>query len=189
MKNDLRKRVMKLTSKALALSVLLLGFVGYASADTTWTLDATFTDGLTANGSFVTDSSLDFLSWDVTFAGGTLAHDFVDSSSSLPPGAIGVQTPGFPAFTGQVQVLYFANQPGFDPYVDFYLGDLLTPAGGSISLVGGYSCDGTCYLLDSTATNTLVGTSSASPVPEPTSLLLMGSGLLGLAKMRMKKKA
>src|ERR1017187_8770933 len=81
--------------KMLALAVLLLGFGNHALAGVIWNLNATFTDGMTASGVFVTDDSMDFTSWDVFFAGGTLAHDFESSSATLPPGAIGVEIPGF----------------------------------------------------------------------------------------------
>src|ERR1035438_8847497 len=81
--------------KMLALAVLLLGFGNHALAGVIWNLNATFTDGMTASGVFVTDDSMDFTSWDVFFAGGTLAHDFESSSATLPPGAIGVEIPDF----------------------------------------------------------------------------------------------
>jgi hypothetical protein len=154
--------------KMLALAVLLLGFGNHALAGVIWNLNATFTDGMTASGVFVTDDSMDFTSWDVFFAGGTLAHDFESSSATLPPGAIGVEIPGFPTFPDQVEELFFAKEPGFDPYVDFYLGSLLTDAGGAIPLVGAFSCDGTCYELNSNDSNTLVGTA----VPEPSTIVL-----------------
>src|ERR1039457_4193919 len=141
--------------KMLALAVLLLGFGNHALAGVIWNLNATFTDGMTASGVFVTDDSMDFTSWDVFFAGGTLAHDFESSSATLPPGAIGVEIPGFPTFPDQVEELFFAKEPGFDPHVDFYLGSLLTDAGGAIPLVGAFSCDGTCYELNSNDSNTL----------------------------------
>jgi hypothetical protein len=119
--------------------VLFLCLANHALAgDITWNLNASFTDGLTASGFFVTDDSLDFASWDVVFAGGTAAHDFESSSATAPPGAVGVEIPGFFAFPGQVEELFFAQQPGFDPYVDFYLGSLLTNAGGGGPLVGEY---------------------------------------------------
>src|ERR1022692_4717363 len=97
-----------------------------------------------------------------------LAHDFESSSATLPPGAIGVEIPGFPTFPDQVEDLFFAKEPGFDPYVDFYLGSLLTDAGGAIPLVGAFSCDGTCYELNSNDSNTLVGTA----VSEPSTIVL-----------------
>jgi hypothetical protein len=164
--------------RGLALAVWLLGFGNCALAgEVTWDLNATFTDGMTASGFFVTDDSLDFTSWDVLFAGGTVAHDFESSSATLPPGAIGVEIPGYFAFPGQVEELFFAQEPGFDPYVDFYSGSLLTDAGGAIPLVGAFSCDGTCYGLNPNDSNTLVGTPSA--VPEPSAMVL-SAPILGL---------
>ncbi|MGA2741495.1 MAG: hypothetical protein ABSG65_29175 [Bryobacteraceae bacterium] len=111
-----------------------------------------------------------FTSWDMVFAGGTVAHDFISSSATAPPGAAGVEIPGYFAFPGQVEELFFAEQRGFDPYVDFYLGSLLTDAGGAIPLVGAFSCDGTCHELNPDDSNTSVGTPSA--VPEPSTIVL-----------------
>src|ERR1035438_10618208 len=69
--------------KMLALAVLLLGFGNHALAGVIWNLNATFTDGMTASGVFVTDDSMDFTSWDVLFAGGTLAHRSEEHTSEL----------------------------------------------------------------------------------------------------------
>src|ERR1039458_1741752 len=63
--------------KMLALAVLLLGFGNHALAGVIWNLNATFTDGMTASGVFVTDDSMDFTSWDVFFAGGTLVLGYL----------------------------------------------------------------------------------------------------------------
>src|ERR1022692_4620557 len=108
--------------KMLALAVLLLGFGNHALAGVNWKLNRPFTECMTTLGLFRPGCRLDFTSWDVFFAGGTLAHDFESSSATLPPGAIGVEIPGFPTFPDQVEELFFAKEPGFDPYVDFYLG-------------------------------------------------------------------
>ncbi len=175
---------------ALLLLALFVGFATCASADVVWNLNATFADGLTATGTFTTtggSSSVNptFVSWDVTFAGGTLAHDFVDSSTTAPPGAILTEIPGgAPEPAGTVEELGFANEPGFDPYVDFYLSTYITDAGGSMTMVGAQSCDGTCYGLNPDHPHTL-----ASQTPEPSAIVLFGTVtcILGAAFRRRKR--
>jgi len=185
----------KAVSRSLVIVALFSGFAACASADpiyAVWTLDATFTDGMTATGTFATrggSSSVapTFISWDITFAHGTLAHDFVDSSSTLPPGAILTQFPPNVSWpTGTAELLGFAHQPGFDPYVDVFLGTVLTNAGGKMTLDGAASCDGTCYSLDPGKSNTLAGVT----VPEPSALIFLGTvvGILGATTFRRRKQ-
>ncbi len=137
----------------------------------------------TAVGTFVTSggsssSSPTFVSWNVVFSGGTLAHDFTDSSSTSPQGAILAQIPGgTPEPVGTVEELGFANEPGFDPYVDFYLGTYLTNGGGPMTILGAQSCDGTCYGLNTRDSNSVV------ILPEP-SAVLFPSTILGLVGFR-----
>jgi len=182
----------KFYARALTVLTLLIGFGSCASAGILWTLNATFSDGLTATGTFTTtggssSTNPTFVSWNVTFAGGTLAHDFVDSSATSPQGAIFTQIPGFPGTNpAQLEELGFGNEPGFDPYVDFYLGSYLTDAGGTMALWGAFSCDGTCYGL---AANPQVPNSlSAAAVPEPSAIILLGTFacILGTAFRRRK---
>ncbi len=178
--------------RSLWIGALLIGLGTCASADTDWTLNATFTDGLTATGTFVTTGGSSsvaptFVSWDITFAGGTLAHDFVDSSSNAPPGAIAVEFPPNASWpTGTLEELGFANEPGFDPYVDFFLSSYLTDAGGSMTFKGADSCDGTCYGLNVDQPHTLVGTA----VPEPSAVIFLGTvvGILGATTLRRRKQ-
>lgn len=182
-------------SRVLAITALLIAFTTIASADITWTLNATFTDGMTATGTFTTQGGSSsvaptFDAWNISFAGGTLTHNFVDSNTTVPPGAIGAQFPpngSWPAAT--LETLFFAHQPGFDPYVDFYLATVLTDAGGTMTFVGrgADACDGTCFSLDATKTNSLVGVA----VPEPSAVVLLTTviGILGATTFRRRKRA
>jgi len=181
------------TSRLLVVAALLIGCAACASADSVyavWTLDATFTDGLTAVGTFTTSGgsssvSPSFVSWDVTFSGGTLEHDFIDSSSTAPPGAILTEFPPNSSWpTGTDELLGFASEPGFTPYVDFFLGSVLTNAGGTMTLLGADSCDGTCYVLDAQADNTLTGIT----VPEPSAIVFLGTLLSILGAMASRRR-
>jgi len=180
----------KLFAGTLMVLALLVGFATCASADVIWNINATFTDGLTAVGTFTTSGGSGstgptFDSWDVTFSGGTLAHDFVDTNTSAPPGAILTEIPGgAPEPVGTVEELGFAKEPGFDPNVDFYLGTYITDAGGTMDLLGAFSCDGTCYVLSPDSTNTL-----ASATPEPSAIVLLGTVacIMGAAFRRRKR--
>jgi hypothetical protein len=93
-----------------------------AFADIEWTLNATFADGMTATGTFLTSggsasAAPTFVAWDVIFAGGTLSHDFVDSNLTHPAGAILVEFPPNAYWpTSTAEELGFANEPGFAPY-------------------------------------------------------------------------
>jgi hypothetical protein len=187
---DLRESKMsKHSIRMLLITAFLAGFCTCASADVLWTLDVTFTDGLTGVGTFVTTGGSGavaptFVSWDVTFAGGTAEHDFIDSSTGT--GTMGVEFPPnifWP--TDTEEELSFAA-PGFTPYVDFYLATPLTEAGGSILFegVGADSCDGTCYTLNPDHPETLVGL-----VPEPGAVFLLGTIVISVALAMRRQKA
>ncbi len=167
-----------------------------AFADIEWTLNATFADGMTATGTFLTSggsasAAPTFVAWDVIFAGGTLSHDFVDSNLTHPAGAILVEFPPNAYWpTSTAEELGFANEPGFAPYDDFYLGSALTAAGGTIPLIGAFSCGGNdhCPALAGT-NNSLVGVN----VPEPpvTEILacMVCSMTLGLIVVRRRRQS
>jgi hypothetical protein len=185
-----------MTSVALRTLTFAVSFFlcSSAFADVEWTLNATFTDGMTATGTFLTSggsASTDptFISWDVVFAGGTASHDFVDSNLTNPSGAIGVEFPPNPWWpTSTSEELGLAHDPGYAPYDDFYLGGILTDAGGTISLIGAYSCGGsdTCYSLAGTD-NSLVGVNVPEP-PVAESLACMACSLaFGLIVVRSRR--
>jgi len=192
-----------LNSRTLLIVALFMGVVACASADTTWSLNATFSDKLTAVGTFTTSGGSSsvaptFTSWDVTFTGGPGKDDFVDSPTKdgvigealLPNIYIGYG--GAP--TGTVAELEFAHDPGYSPYVDIYLKSALTPSGGTVTLIGGYDCPGcglldTGTLVDGTVTETSGSTGTALPEPSAISLLGTVSGILAIVIFRRRKRA
>lgn len=170
---------MNLGAKLLAAALFFAGFATYASADTTWTLDATFTyDGMTntATGTFTVNSGLSAItSWDITVTGTNTPAD--DTYTSAPPDIV-----EFPDTT-HVD-FYDANT---NQYIDLYLASPLSNAGGTINLLAGDNgettnstivCGSDCGVLDE-------GTLSAAP--EPLSLLLFGTGLVAIMGMVRRK--
>ena len=141
-------------SRTLPVAALLIGFAACASADTTWTVNATFTGphsaaNETATGTFTTrggSSSVApaFLSWDVSFTG---PNTFADSSATPATTVIGenlnpwIGDGGGPSGYPKETELSFAVNPGFSPYVDVYLDAPLTD-GGAVHVIGGYDCPG-----------------------------------------------
>ena len=173
---------MKKIAQLLAIAGLISGFATYASADTIWNVDATFSynsSGNTATGTFELDPSLNLVTWDLNVTGSNTPADNeytpLDSIAVLPDAT------HFDFYDGST------NQ-----YIDLYLQSAVTNAGGTINLLygdGGASRNSTIVCA---GCGTLVaGTVSTSPVPEPSSLSLIAGGvaLLGLVLLRKKRTA
>jgi len=166
-------------TKLLAIVGVVAGFATYASADTIWNLDATFSYNSLANtatGTFQLDPSLNLLSWDITVAGSNTPADDIYT----PGDSISV----FPDLTHLDFYDGSTNQ-----YINLYLQSPLTNAGGTIDLLygdGGASNNSTIVCA---GCGTLVsGTVSSVATPEPASIgFLSGAGILGIAFLRRKR--
>jgi len=171
--------------KFVALAVLFAGFATYASADSIWTINASFVypsngNTNTETGTFRLDPSLNLVTWDITVSGTNTLADNVytpgDSFRTLPEDPTHLD-------------LY---DGGSGTYIDLYFAAPLTNAGGTITLLAGNNganfdstivCDG-CGVLDTTEINTVIG---STVVPEPSGLMLLGSGFVGLLGVVRRK--
>jgi hypothetical protein len=162
----------------------------YASADTDWLLNATFSDGAVAKGVFATNSAGTALqSWNISVTGGLAVHDFVSASSngvstSTNFGQVTTVRNPFSWPAGTVEALEFADF-GENAYSVFYLGEKLT--GDPITIVGALACGASSSC--GTFTSGSIVDPPLSAVPEPVSIILLGSGVVFISlAMRRRGK-
>ena len=169
-----------LTIAAACMALGLAGAPAAASADTTWLVNATFTDGTPVTGKFTLDT-----------------YGYLTSAS--------LTTEPFGAFPGYTYTLADSSVSNGDFYVDFQPGyqgdlhlvfadDLTVPSENNPIVAAGasYECQGSfsCYDLGGGETR-FIGSGSAAFVPEPAAwaLALVGFAGLGAALRRRRNLA
>jgi PEP-CTERM motif-containing protein len=178
--------LVKPPSSITALVLLALtGLVPTASASpVTWDLSGvTFTSGASASGSFVYDAlTITYSSIDITVSGAAFGN-----------GTYTILDPGFGSSGSEIVAVpsVLADFTG-TPVLAFDFASPLTDAGGTIALLanghGIQQCvDALCgssFTVDALLAGSV--TTSVTSTPEPSSLLLLGSGLLGLMLRRKR---
>jgi hypothetical protein len=170
-----------------------------AATPISWTLTSvTFADGATASGSFVYDAGTQSLSaFDVTTTatpphdcgpGCTLilptdlpGHHYLDLTGFNPP----YPKAGFAVTDPPAPVTGYAGLP----FLALVFASPLSDAGGSLALsVGeGFCIDAGC--VNGTYIRSGSGSVAGTPVPEPASVLLFGSGLAAVIRRRLRQRA
>ncbi len=164
---------MKSLSKVLVVVCLLVAGSLGAMADTMWTLnDVAFDNGNVATGWFLVNPALNaFDAYSLMVTGPDTAAAFTATI------VVDAYLPNTVGFAG----------PGFAEFAVLYLSTPLTNAGGIVPIASGFDCPpiggcGTLLLANSGHNPELIGVT-----PEPTSLLLLGSGLGSIAFLLRRK--
>jgi hypothetical protein len=170
---------MRIATKLMIVLALLMVTGTCAKADSiTWTLnDVTFSNGNSLTGTFTTDLAI------TTFLGNTLTISGPTTSAVFPVATlVDAYLPG---------VIGIANSD-FSDYIDLYLASNLTSAGGVVDIAIGFDCPGCGVLIVNQDTYVDGVLTSSITAPEPSSVLLLGTGLMsliGIAVLRRRKSA
>jgi hypothetical protein len=168
----------------LLVTGLMTAFAGYLPANTVWNVGATFSYnslGNVATGSFQLNPSLALVTWHITVGGTNAAAD-------------NVYTPGdsIAIFPDSTHLDFYDGST--NQYIDLYLQTGLSNAGGTINLLhgdGGATDNSTIVCAGCGTLN--YGIVSTHAVPEPSPVLLVGSGgailALGLLGRRRRLQA
>lgn len=163
-------------------------FAAHADTMSTFSLtDYTFQSGATATGTIVIDvTDGEVQSTTITYFGGTTL--LFDVSTG----------------TGDVAAGLYSNAPSLDAAGDSFADSLHTPAAGFIGYAGGEACSATDLCFDGEVTSGIIfagakmddeletGSLTLEPAitaqtPEPSTLALLGTGILGLAGAGRRK--
>lgn len=167
---------------AIFVSVFMFGALQSYAIPIKWELDINLSDGGTVSGSYVYDADSNIFS-DISVS--AVGGPFPAASSSL--------TSVLTAYSNSSTLDLVPAIADLTGVQDVYIGlaSAMTNVGGviDISFVETYTCDdSTCdtFTLLYSATS-FSGTATATSVPEPATLGLLGLGLIGLGLTRRKR--